>query len=47
MLAVLRAQRDPYLAAHARTVRLASGAYVLRIEFAAPSPVGLLGLHGH
>jgi hypothetical protein len=42
MRAFLRAQRPPYQPAHARTVRLASGAYVLRIEFAAPSPPGLL-----
>ena len=41
MLAFLRAQRPPYQAARA-TVRLASGAYVLRIEFAAPSPLGLV-----
>jgi hypothetical protein len=47
MLAFLRAQIRPYQAARAWTVRLASGAYVLRIEFAAPSPLGLLGLHGH
>jgi hypothetical protein len=46
MLAFLRAQRPPYQAARA-TVRLASGAYVLRIEFAAPSPLGLLATHGH
>jgi len=38
----LRAQRDLYLAAHIQTVRLAGGRNVLRIEFAAPSPLGLL-----
>jgi hypothetical protein len=43
MVAFLRAQRDPYLAAHIQTVRLAGGPEVLRIEFAAPSPLGLLG----
>jgi hypothetical protein len=47
MLAFLRAQRDPYLAAHIQAVRLAGGRNVLRIEFAAPSPLGLLGPHGH
>jgi hypothetical protein len=46
MLAFLRAQRGPYQAARA-TVRLASGAYVLRIEFAAPSPLGLLATRSH
>jgi hypothetical protein len=45
MVAFLRAQRDPYLAAHIQTVRRARGRYVLRIEFAAPSPPGLLGPH--
>jgi hypothetical protein len=39
----LRAQRDPYLAARIQTLRLAGGQNVLRIEFAAPSPLGLLG----
>jgi hypothetical protein len=42
MLAFLHAQRAPYLAAHAGAVRLASGQTVLRIEFAAPSLLGLL-----
>jgi len=42
MLAFLRAQRAPYLPAHAGAVRLADGQAVLRIEFAAPSPLGLL-----
>jgi hypothetical protein len=45
MVAFLRAQRDPYLAAHIQTVRRAGGRNVLRIEFAAPSPPGLLGSH--
>ena len=45
MVAFLRAQRDPYLAAHIQTVRRAGGRNVLRIEFAAPSPPGLLGPH--
>ena len=48
MLAFLHAQPPPYQAARARTARLASGAYVLRIEFAAPSPLGLVARpHGH
>jgi hypothetical protein len=47
MLAFLRAQRRPYQAVLAERVRLASGAYVLRIEFAAPSPLGLLGPRRH
>jgi hypothetical protein len=42
MAAFLRAQRAPYLAANIQTVRLAGGRIVLRIEFAAPSPLGLL-----
>jgi hypothetical protein len=43
MITFLRAQRDPYLAAHIQTMRLAGGQNILRIEFAAPSPLGLLG----
>jgi hypothetical protein len=43
MAVFLRAQRDPYLAAHIQTARRAGGRNVLRIEFAAPSPLGLLG----
>jgi hypothetical protein len=46
MVTFLRAQRDPYLAAHIQTMRLASGQNILRIEFAAPSPLGLLGQRG-
>jgi hypothetical protein len=42
MLAFLRAQRAPYLAARAGTARLADGQTVVRIEFSAPSPLGLL-----
>ena len=45
MAAFLRAQQDPYAAAHIQTMQLAGGRYVLRIEFAAPSPLGLLGPH--
>jgi hypothetical protein len=42
MLAFLRAQRPPYLPTQAAIVRGAGGSSVLSIEFAAPSPVGLL-----
>ncbi|HEY2519209.1 MAG TPA: hypothetical protein VGJ19_03790 [Streptosporangiaceae bacterium] len=41
MLAFVRAQRSPYLAAHAAITR-PDGGPVLTIEFAAPSPAGLL-----
>jgi hypothetical protein len=39
----LLAQRAPFLPAEMDIVRLATGQAVLRIEFAAPSPLGLLG----
>lgn len=42
MAAFLRAQRPPYLAAHIATARY-RGKTVLSFEFAAPSPLGLLG----
>ncbi|HEY0717849.1 MAG TPA: hypothetical protein VGD68_09565, partial [Streptosporangiaceae bacterium] len=42
MLSFIRAQRPPYQAAHAAVTR-PRGAPVLTIEFAAPSPAGLLG----
>jgi hypothetical protein len=42
MLNFIRAQRAPYKAAHASLVKLASGQSVVRIVFAAPSPLGLL-----
>jgi len=45
MVAFLRAQRDPYLAAHIQMVRRAASRDVLRIDFAAPSPPGLLDSH--
>jgi glycosyltransferase involved in cell wall biosynthesis len=38
----LRAQRAPYLAAHVRTLRLAGSKNGLRVDFAAPYPLGLL-----
>jgi hypothetical protein len=47
MLSFLRAQRKtPYAAAWAQTGRLASGRPVLRVLFAAPSPLGLLADNG-
>jgi hypothetical protein len=39
----LRAQQTPFRPAYVTTVRLASGQTVLRVEFTAPSPLGLLG----
>jgi hypothetical protein len=45
MLAFLRAQRTPYLAAHVEIVRHPGGQTLLLIEFAAPSPLGLLNPH--
>jgi hypothetical protein len=41
-LAFLRAQHGPYQPAQVTTVRLADGPPGLRIDFAAPSPLGLL-----
>jgi hypothetical protein len=46
MGAFLRAQHAPYLPLRFGTVRTAAGQTVLRVEFAAPSPLGLLGPHG-
>jgi hypothetical protein len=42
MLSFLRAQRASYLAAHVEIVQHAGGQAVLLVEFAAPSPLGLL-----
>jgi hypothetical protein len=42
MLTLALAQRPPYLPAQATIVRSPSGSSVLSIEFAAPSPAGLL-----
>jgi hypothetical protein len=42
VLALLSAQQAPYLPSSAAIVRLADGRQVVRIEFAAPSPLGLL-----
>jgi hypothetical protein len=41
-LALVSAQRAPYAPAHATVVRLADGQLGLRIDFAAPGPLGLL-----
>ena len=41
-LALLHAQQPPYLANSATLARLSDGLQVVRIEFAAPSPLGLL-----
>ena len=41
-LATIKAQEGPYLPAHSAIVRLGTGQPVLLIEFAAPSPLGLL-----
>jgi hypothetical protein len=41
-LALVKAQDEPFLPAGASIVRLAAGQLALRIEFAAPSPLGLL-----
>jgi hypothetical protein len=41
-LAMVRAQRAPYAPAQASVVRLAGGQPGLRIDFAAPAPLGLL-----
>lgn len=38
----LRAQQPPYLPASTQIIRVAAGQSVLRIQFAAPSPLGLL-----
>jgi hypothetical protein len=42
MILLLQAQQQPYLANSVTLVRLASGQQAVRIEFAAPSPLGLL-----
>jgi hypothetical protein len=42
MLAFLRAQHGPFRPARVQSVHLPDGAAVLRIEFTAPSPLGLL-----
>ena len=42
MISLLHAQQQPYLANSVTLVRLANGQQAVRIEFAAPSPLGLL-----
>jgi hypothetical protein len=46
MMATVSAQHSPFRAAHMASVRLSSGRHVLRIDFTAPSPFGLLGAGG-
>ena len=43
MVSGLRAQRSPFRVTHLDFLRLPTGRTVLRIDFAAPSPFGLLG----
>jgi hypothetical protein len=43
MMATVSAQHSPFRATHMASVRLSSGRRVLRIDFSAPSPFGLLG----
>jgi hypothetical protein len=45
VVSFLRAQRIPFRPAHVTTVHLAWGTKALRVEFPAPSPLGLLGPH--
>jgi hypothetical protein len=42
VISLLHAQHGPYVPAHIWKVRLAGGRAALRVEFVAPSPVGLL-----
>jgi hypothetical protein len=46
MLALVNRQHPPYHPARAGRMRLRDGQTVIRIEFAAPSPLGLLGTGG-
>ena len=43
MVATVSGQQPPFRVAHMASVRLGTGQRVLRIDFAAPSPFGLLG----
>ena len=43
LMAVLRAQRTPYLPSSLQIVRISPPAAVLKIEYPVPSPLGLLG----
>ena len=47
IVAFLRAQSPPYLAAQIEPLQLPGGQPVLRVEFAAPSPLGLLASRGN
>ncbi len=47
MIAFLDAQRAPFHPARAAMVRLADGRAAVRVEFTAPSPLGLLGSSRH
>jgi hypothetical protein len=42
MASFLRGQQPPYLPAVIQTVRLAAGDHALRVQFAAPTPLGLI-----
>lgn len=46
MVRTVTGQQSPFRAAHMVSVRLRSGRLVLRIDFSAPSPFGLLGAAG-
>jgi hypothetical protein len=46
MMRAVRGQPSPFRVAHMASVRLSSGRLVLRIDFTAPSPFGLLGAAG-
>ena len=43
LMTFLRAQRSPYLPSSLKIVRIPARGSVLRIEYPAPSPLGLLG----
>jgi hypothetical protein len=43
LMTILRAQRSPYLPSSLKIVRIPARGSVLRIEYPAPSPLGLLG----
>jgi hypothetical protein len=47
MMALVNAQRAPFRPARAAVIRLADGRAVVRVEFTAPSPLGLLGPSRH
>ena len=43
LMTILQAQRSPYLPSSLKIVRIPARGSVLRIEYPAPSPLGLLG----